>query len=386
MKSPTLSNSELNQNQDLAPFKDDMFASLTKFATDSIIVVDNRGRIISWNKSSEKMFGYSKNEAIGQSLQLIIPKKYQSAHKKGMNNFISTKKGKVMGKTVEIEGQKKDQSIFPIELSLSHWDSNDQTFICGIIRDISDRKKNEKQLHQALNKEKELNLLKSHFVATVSHEFRTPLSIIRSNSDLIKMLLEKQKTIEQDQIIKITNRIEDQIERMIQLMNDVLIMSQIDLQSKFGMNLEPIDLFNFCKEQIDNFSISLKNNRKIILKKQGLPRKVNLDQGLIRKTLNNLLSNAIKYSSEEAPIIHVIFDENFVHLHVQDFGIGIPANEQEYIGQSFYRASNVDNKKGSGLGLSIVKEFVQQMNGVFKFKSEEKKGSTFTIIFKHIGE
>lgn len=124
------------------------FRSLIESANDAIILSDSTGTIISWNKGAECIFGFNKNEALGKKLQIIIPKKYQKAHQKGMDRYIATGEPKVMGKTVELEGVRKDGNEFPIELSLASWKEEGDIFFSSIIRDITERKRNEEKINQ----------------------------------------------------------------------------------------------------------------------------------------------------------------------------------------------------------------------------------------------
>ena len=248
--------------------------------------------------------------------------------------------------------------------------------------DISEKKNAEAEIKDTLNKEKKLNVLKTKFVSLASHEFRTPLAGIQLSADIINLLVGKIQNVDIDTQAKLNkhvSRISSEIFRMTEIMNNVLLMGKIDAERVQFYPAEN-DLFQFLEDNIKQSFSNLPNGRKIKFTCQGNRRNVLFDKTLMDHILKNLLSNALKYSEGKAdPEINLIFDENEVVITVVDFGIGIPESEQSSIFQSFFRASNTLSIQGIGLGMVIIKQFIEQHNGTISFKSELNKGTTFKL-------
>jgi len=238
------------------------------------------------------------------------------------------------------------------------------------------------ELSQALEKEKELNQLKSRFITMASHEFRTPLAIISSSSGILQnfsdRLSEKRK---QEHLETIQNT----IKHIIQVLDDVLMINQAEAE-KIEVKLEPLDIIKFCrhlKEEIEASFISheidfyidlgdeIFNNYQLVL----------VDKKLLRQIITNLLTNAIKYSPDHNLVnFSLSRKDNQLILKISDYGIGIPPSDQVHLFEYFQRGSNVGTLPGTGLGLSIVKKCVDLHQGEITLDSELGKGTVFTVI------
>ncbi|TAI48413.1 PAS domain-containing protein [Flagellimonas allohymeniacidonis] len=247
-----------------------------------------------------------------------------------------------------------------------------------VLLNISDRKKNETKMLENLKRERELSELKSRFISTASHEFRTPLSVILSSATLI----EKQNEVGQEERrLRHLMRIRSNVQHLVSILNDFLSLSKLD-EGKTLAQPEYFDIIDLSKNIIEEIEVSKKAGQKITLDSNGAHISVYLDPKLMRHILLNLLSNAVKYSEENSPILLKIHDGLYeVFLTVEDKGIGIPIEEQQHLFQRFFRAKNSVNIAGTGLGLHIVKQYTELMNGKLNFTSEENKGSTFTLKF-----
>ncbi len=251
---------------------------------------------------------------------------------------------------------------------------------CGhlwMYSDITERKRSEAELRQALIKEKELGELKSRFVTNTSHEFRTPLTTILSSSELLEYY--RHRWSEEKQLTHL-HRIQKSVKQMIQLLNDILIIGRAEAGKMYcqpkAVNLEP-----FCQELAQELQLYSKNGHIVAFKYQGKRRSVALDEKLLRHIFTNLIANAIKYSPAGTT---VSFDCNLQEqeaiFKVRDQGIGIPSEDQVYLFESFHRANNVGDIQGTGLGLSIVKKCVDVHGGEINVESEVGKGTTFTVL------
>ena len=250
--------------------------------------------------------------------------------------------------------------------------------IIGTHTDITPRKLFEEQLRKAIDKEKELNDLKSRFVATASHEFRTPLASILMVSET---LIAYQKKMDEIQISTRLMKIKEHVLHLTNIVNDVLHLSRIQ-EGKIGFNPNDEDLLKICLKIIDGFNSTIMVKGQITFKTPFKTLIVKVDSRLITQAINNLISNAIKYSSEHPQIkVELKLKNDELILSVQDNGIGIPEKDQKHLFTPFFRAGNASTIQGNGLGLSIVKESVQMHGGTVSFKSKPAIGSTFTLHF-----
>ena len=250
---------------------------------------------------------------------------------------------------------------------------------CGhlwMYSDITARKRSEAEMHQALQREKELGELKSRFVTNTSHEFRTPLTAILSSSELLEHY--RHQWTEEKQTIHI-HRIQKSVKHMTQLLNDILIIGKAEA-GRLEFKPKLLNLAQFCRELAEELQLNSQNNHKICLNYQSKCTQVFLDEKLLRHILTNLLANAMKYSPGESTInFFVACQDSQAIFNVQDQGIGIPEEDQIHLFESFHRATNVGNIQGTGLGLSIVKKCVEVHGGDIWVNSQVDQGTTFTL-------
>ncbi len=234
----------------------------------------------------------------------------------------------------------------------------------------------ELQLKEALSKEIELNELKSRFVSMASHEFRTPLSTILSSASLISRYVEAEQNEKRQKHI---DRIKSSVNNLTGILNDFLSLSKIE-EGKEKLEFEEIDIKVLCQEIHDETKGLFKNGQNLIHEMSDGEIFIESDKRILKNVLFNLISNAIKYSPENSLIYcHVILDNDQLTIAIKDAGIGIPSEEQKHIFSRFFRASNVENIQGTGLGLNIVKRYVELIGGEIIFESEESKGTTFKL-------
>lgn len=269
-----------------------------------------------------------------------------------------------------VDGRTFERDYVPIIVANSY---------CGhlwMYSDITERKRSEAELRQALVKEKELSELKSRFVTNTSHEFRTPLTTILSSSELLEHY--RHQWPEEKQLTHI-HRIQKSVKHMTQLLNDILIIGKAEA-GRLEFKPALINLELFCHELAEELQLNGKNQHEISLNYQGNLSQVLLDAKLLRHILTNLLSNAMKYSPHGSTIeLFYACQDCQAIFRVQDQGIGIPAEDQTRLFESFHRATNVGNIQGTGLGLSIVNKCVQVHGGEIAVHSQVGNGTTFTV-------
>lgn len=236
----------------------------------------------------------------------------------------------------------------------------------------------EQEVRKALQKEKELHELKSRFVTIASHEFRTPLSTVLSSASLIS----KYKTAEEhDKRQKHVDRIKSAVSNLTSILNDFLSISRIE-EGKIYNVPTAFDLVAFSAEVADEMQGFLKAGQRIHYQNHRDKAIITLDRQLLKNILFNLLSNASKYSAEDKSIYFATkTTEESITITVQDEGIGIPEADKTHLFTPFFRAQNVTNIQGTGLGLNIVKKYADIMGGSLQYQSELGRGTTFTIVF-----
>jgi signal transduction histidine kinase len=242
--------------------------------------------------------------------------------------------------------------------------------------DMSDRRQTE-LLSQALEKEQQLNQLKSQFVSTVSHEFRNPLAIIRTATELLGL----RQNLTDTQKNAYLQRIKTSVRSMNQLMEDVLFMGQAEAD-RLVCQPAPIHLEQFCQDLAEEFLMFDGSSHTIVFNSQGDCQNVWMDEKLLRYILTNLLSNAIKYSPPNTTVqlsLRIDSAERIATFLVQDHGIGIPEAEQIQLFESFFRATNVTSIQGTGLGLAIVKRCVEAHSGQIHLTSQVGIGTTVSV-------
>ncbi len=232
------------------------------------------------------------------------------------------------------------------------------------------------QLALALQREKELNELKSRFISMASHEFRTPLATIQTSSDLLKRYGER---LSSEKRLTHLTRIDGAVRRMTEMLDDVLTISKTEAGKK-ECHAEPVHIVDFCRTIAEEFSLLCKDTHEIHFSAPAGDFQASVDPNLLRHILTNLLSNAVKYSPNASDVyFDLIEDADSLVFRITDEGIGIAHDDQEHLFEAFHRGKNVDTIKGTGLGLSIVKQFVELHNGTIKARSRLNEGTTFTV-------
>ncbi len=403
--------------------------SIVETAIDGIFLIDTKGMIVMVNPAALNLFGYERTEVLGKNISLLMPSPHKELHHTYVHNYLNTGHKQIIGIGREIEGRHKNGNLFHARLAVSEIILNAQHYFTGIIHDLSDVKNVEKKLitlnqeleanviertielqnavnrlldtnqllnksidkHKAsesalmhtqeelkksLEKEQELGLLKSRFMSMASHEFKTPLSGILSSAALITRYDKPEQISDRNRHVE---KIKASVTHLNNILTDFLSINRMEegyfepLISRFSIDTLLSDL----KGEMEGI---LKSGQKIQMhqRKQGI--EVTSDKNMLRNILYNLLSNAIKYSEENKTIsLRVQEDDHNLMMEIKDEGMGIPDEDQKYIGSRFFRASNAMNITGTGLGLNIVSSYLDLLNGSMSFVSNSGKGTTFTI-------
>ena len=250
-------------------------------------------------------------------------------------------------------------------------------------RDISERINAAYEIDAALLKERKFNELKSKFVSMASHQFRTPLTVIYSNAELLELKIGHLDKNRYHDLTSITTRIKNEVDRMTELMDNILLFGKYE-SKRIERKIQPICFIEFIEVLIKTYFDNNSCNRKIQVQIKGKRKSVYTDETLITHILTNVISNAFKYSVGRAsPLLVLTYLEREIEIEVTDYGIGIPRNEVKNLFTSFFRASNTTTIIGSGLGLAIVKQFTEFLNGNIKLKSKENYGTTIKLTYPY---
>lgn len=476
------------------------------------------------NSSALKLFGYEKHEVMGQNIKMLMPEPHRSNHRGHLLRYKETKEARVIGIGRELEGLKKDKTLFPFQLAVSEFESSGQVFYAGALRDLTEKKMQERviegyaeeleqrvvnrtkeleqeitlrestqkalmestrlfetiaqnfpngtiyvldknlkviyvegsdlrrrgvnpddirgnnylfnaSIHQkkgletklfnvfdgeslnmeytsgdriyrlrgvllsnedngqmlvvennitkekkaeqevfaTLEKERELNELKTNFVSMASHEFRTPLSSILSSASLVERYTESEH---QKNRLKHVDKIRANVKNLTAILNDFLSIEKIEA-GLINYNPTEINVNEFFNSLVEDMDLSFKGNQQIKIENNLGKETILSDEFLLQNVLINLLSNAIKYSSDD--VVLKIEDEGGIQISVIDKGIGVSEKDQKDLFNRFFRASNVGEIQGVGLGLIIVKRYTEIMGASLSFESEINRGSTFKI-------
>lgn len=381
-------------------------------SVDTIITINERGLIQSFNVSGEKMFGYASTEVIGQNVKILMPDHYAKEHNGYLEKYHDTQQKNFIGTGREVPAQRKDGSIFPMRLAISEITLDEEKIFVGMISDITQavadrdeiRRKSEAaeeaqkeveilfdQAELAREKAEQANKAKSEFLANMSHELRTPLnSLLLLSEDLIE---NEEKNLTEEQIEDL-DIIHSGGKNLLVLINDILDLSKVEA-GKMNVNFDNVSL-EFIKRNTNasfqhmadakglHFSINITKDA---------PTHIRSDSVRLEQILRNFLSNAIKFTREGAVTLDIYVphdDQDMIAFAVTDSGIGIPSNKQGDIFQAFQQADGSTEREygGTGLGLSISTQLADLLGGSISLKSTEGKGSTFTITLpqKQYGE
>lgn len=399
-----------------------MFQALFQHSSLGIIISNEQGVIQDANPFASKIFGYDSGELNGKPIEVLVPVELRERHVKYREGYVKNPMPRSMGSNLNLLAVKKDGTQFPVEISLAYFEADGKRQIVSFVNDITVRKKVEKdllklteeleskvnertkelsdallelshtneglqqemeqrkkveaQIRGMLEREKELGELKSRFVSMASHEFRTPLGGILSSASLISKYT---NTDDQEKREKHVLTIKKMVKNLTNILNDFLSLDKLE-QGKVSTSLVQFELMSLIKEIADDMTEADKN---VVIDMSGAKNEITMiqDKEMVRNVFINLISNAIKYSNEKPKVtIRTKVTNGMAEIQVEDNGIGIPEQDQKHLYERFFRAKNVMNVKGTGLGLNIVKRYLDLIGGSISFTSKENVGTTFMVM------
>ncbi len=399
----------------------DIYEILTEAISEGIVVVNEQQIIVASNESLNSLFGYKKDELVGKQLDVLIPKEYHTKHSSHFSSFMDKSSRRSMGHGRDLFGLKKDGSKFPVEAGLNPFVIYGKRYVMALIIDITIRKKQEEEIKElnteleakiadrtkalnesisrlekeiekrknaenkikeSLRKERELSDLKTKFLSLVSHEFKTPLSGILTSAVLVGKYTTEEQQEKREKHIK---TIQNKVKYLNNILDDFLSIERLE-SGKVNYKYSMFPISKVINEVVYGANMLLKEGQ-IINYPEGIDNIViNFDEKILELTFTNLVNNAIKYSSENTTVdIRVVMLDDHLIIEIEDEGMGIPHAEQKYIFNRYFRAENALLNQGTGIGLNIVKNHLENLHGTITFTSEENKGSTFKVTIPTMG-
>ncbi len=349
---------------------------------DAMVIVDRTGTIRRVNVQAERLFGYSREEMLGKTIEMLIPARLREHHVGHRDGYVSDPRLRPMGEGMELAGLCKDGNEVPVEISLSPIETDEGLLVVSAIRDVSERKHFEAAL-QAKNAELEAaSAAKDQFLASMSHELRTPLNAIIGFTGTLLMRLPGPLTEEQEKQLRI---VQSSGRHLLSLISDILDLTKIEA-GKVELHLERIVL----QEIVDEVHSSLRSmaSEKQLEFSASAPKKpitLMSDRRALAQILLNLANNAIKYTNEGFVKIEVRTRASSAGEHcdisVIDTGLGIKDEDRERLFQAFEQLEPLSTRRveGAGLGLYLSQKLAKLVGGYLSFTSEFGKGSTFTL-------
>lgn len=357
--------------------------SVVDHVVDGIITINEHFRIETWNPAAKKIFGYDSEEVIGKNVDMLMPEPYHSQHDTYVANYLRTGQAKIIGIGREVAGKRKDGSVFPMDLAVSEFKLGTQRFFTGIVRDITERKKNARDLLKAKEAAESANLAKSAFLANMSHEIRTPLGAVIGFSDLI---IDPQ--IPASERANFVAAIKRNGELLSNIINDILDLSKVEAGK---MQIDPreaalAEILTDTKTLLD-LQAREKGIALDIEVAANTPEIIRTDPLRLRQILLNIIGNAIKFTTRGTVHVKIqrvsgTIGHDLLAFTIKDTGPGIRDDQLDKLFTPFSQADGTSKRKhgGTGLGLVLSKRLANLLGGDVQLtQTTPESGSTFTV-------
>jgi PAS domain S-box-containing protein len=356
-------------------------------APNAMVMIDREGKIVLVNSQTERIFGYDREELIGQTVEILVPERYRGGHPGQRDRFFGKPSARSMGTGRDLFAVRKDGTEFPVEIGLNPVETEEGVLVLSAIVDITERKKAEyavkeseanlrvalKQLESQASELREANESLGQYAYVVSHDIRAPLRAIRNYADFLREDLHG--TLEQEQE-EYLDGLAEAVDQSEQLVEDLLSLSRVDRRENES---EPLEMGALLRDLIQ--MLQLPEEVEITLDSDWPT--ISADATLVRQIFQNLILNAVKFNESSAKRIELTCsqaaDARRCEICVRDNGIGIEPRHHEQIFRVFQRLHDSEEYEGTGIGLAIVKKAVSKLGGSLDLKSVPGEGTTFII-------
>lgn len=353
-------------------FTSTLTRQLLDLAPDATVIIDSQGEIVFANTRTVDVLGFSPEELIGQTMEILLPERFRSSHPAFRQMFSASPRSRPMGQGLDLWALRKDGVEIPVEISLSPVDTGNGVLVCASIRDITDRYHIQEQLREAKQMAERANSAKSTFLAAASHDLRQPLQTLTMLNGALMRLVETAKA---RKIIQEQGEALDSISGMLNALLDI---------SKLEAGVIVPDIQDHSVKHIFE---RLRKQFTAVAEAKGIDfivdecdDTIHSDEGLLMQILHNLVSNAIRYTDKGTVRILCRHSERQVGLHVIDTGIGIPRDQLSFIFQEFYQVNQGQRyHEGFGLGLAVVRRLTDLLGHRLELDSQPGQGTCFII-------